>query len=220
MPKISTLPAIETPAIPDVFPIDDVDSSNLTKKMTLGQMAEFASTNITPNIITKDEINWTTGGIWWEEIGRTTLSSVGDTILVSGLPAYKYIQVLFRLYNSGAISANLIFNNDVAINYSRRMSINGASDTSSTLSIGLSSGSSTSTPQYGKYFIYNIATSEKMVEMTTYAPGIVGAANAPIRSEGSGKWANTTDAISSIEIRNLGAGDYTAGSEVVVLGHN
>ena len=45
-----------------------------------------------------------------------------------------------------------------------------------------------------------------------------GASNAPARVETVAKWANTSDALSAVNVFNDRTGDFTSGSEVVVLG--
>ena len=45
-----------------------------------------------------------------------------------------------------------------------------------------------------------------------------GAGNAPDRREQVGKWANTSDSITSIQALNAAGGDYESGSEITVYG--
>lgn len=162
----------------------------------------------------------TTSPVWWEEIGRTTLGSAGDTITVSSLPSRKYLMILVSALNSGSINGFLRFNNDTGSNYSRRYSDDGAADTTAVSQTSmLISTSGASQYFHSKIFVVNIATQVKLVNFQAIG-GTTSAAAAPTRLEGSGKWANTSDAISRVDAVNLSTGDFATGSEVVVMGHD
>lgn len=160
-------------------------------------------------------------GIWWEEVGRTTLTTVGDVISITGLPARKYIKIVYSLINSGVISGNLRFNGDAGSNYGWRKSINGAADIAlaPTTQITADNGGN-AYPIYGEINVINTAGNEKIVYGNLYPQAGAGPTTAPIRIELGGKWVNTSSAISSISFTNLDSGDYSIGSEVIVLGHN
>lgn len=162
-----------------------------------------------------------TSGIWWEEIGRTTLGSTSDTITVSSLPNRKYLTVYIHLFNSGAIDPALTFNGDTGNNYALRVSNNGGADSTSVSRANwtfMVAGGSF--PVEAIVSITNISVLEKIGLIHAWEQNTAGAGNAPGRTERIGKWANTAAAISSITLINNGAGDFQAGSEVVVLGHN
>lgn len=159
------------------------------------------------------------GGIWWEEIGRTTLASAGDTISVTGLPARKYLSIRFYGIASGQIGAIMRFNNDsTSGNYTSRSSTNGAADvtTDSATSILLSDAQTQN--NFSTIDVINVSSRQKLIIATTNrtATGAI----APGRIEIAGNWVNTASSISRIDIVNTGTGDFAAGSEVVVLGHN
>ena len=155
----------------------------------------------------------------WIELGRTTLSSAGDTIDVTGLSTanYPYLMVLQDEIGSGSITGFTSFNADSGSNYAYRTSENGASDGTSTsqANIRLDRG----TPN--NFIVANIsnkADQEKIVIGSCVGIGAAGASNAPQRWEAVGKWANTSDSITSVKISNASSGDFASGSEVVVLG--
>lgn len=155
------------------------------------------------------------------EIGRTTLTGTSDTITVSGLPAMKYIKIYATLIPSGAINARLQFNNDTAANYGRRVSDAGGADTTavSATSVTLMSDSN-AVLKYLFIECINIAAQEKILSFYSGGLSTAGAGTAPSRSEGFGKWANTSAQISRVDIANSAAGDYASGSEVIVYGRN
>lgn len=162
---------------------------------------------------------------WWEEIGRTTLGSAGDTIDVTSLPARKFIKIIFSaVATGGTLVTALTFNNDTGSNYTSRYSDNGAAD--STVTSGTSIVFRLGTvPSGGNTFncaeLSNISSVEKVGSY--FCVGTVtatGAGTAPSRLEGAFKWANTSNQISSVKVTNSGTGDFAIGSVVVVLGHD
>jgi len=158
---------------------------------------------------------------WYQEIGRTTLGVAGDTITVSGLPARKYLKVVYSIINSGSVGATIRFNGDSGSNYGWRKSLSGASDTTSAPTSGLAAdGGGASYPLHGSLEIINMSSVEKVATGFVFPQAAAGSATAPVRLEFAGKWANTSAQISSISFNNLDSGDYAAGSEVVVLGHD
>ena len=160
-------------------------------------------------------------GVWWEEIGRTTLTSASDSITVSGFTAKKYLRILVSsLATGGTIDSWVRFNNDTASNYSRRHSSNGGADSVSATSSVLINVGPGAYPQYMTLDMVNIASQEKLAYITMVTQNTAGAGNAPNKVEGVGKWVNTTDQITQVNVSNGGTGDFAIGSEVVVLGHD
>lgn len=192
---------------------DSVDSTQIkANAITTPKLADGS--------VTADKVDFTTG-IWWEEIGRATLSSASDTITVSSLPARKYLRVLVSsLATGGTIDSWIRFNNDTASNYGRRHSSNGGADSVSATSSVLVNIGAGAFPQYMTLDIVNIATQEKLAYITIVTQNTAGAGSAPNKVDGVGKWANTTDQINRIDVINGGTGDFAIGSEIVVLGHN
>lgn len=164
----------------------------------------------------------TNSTVWWEEIGRTTLGSAGDTITVSSIPARKYLRVLLSLASTGGtIVATLRFNNDSSTNYARKSSANfaAAADVTSENSLGLSPADADD--MFGEVYIINNASQEKLTISHLIIRETAGAATVPSSRETVGKWANTSAQISRIDVVNTtGTGDYVIGSEVIVLGHD
>jgi hypothetical protein len=185
--------------------------------------ANVTTAKVADDAITSAKINFggAGAGIWWEEIGRTTLSVAGDTITVSSLPARRYLQVIISVINTGGtINTGIQFNNDTGNNYARRISISGAADITATSQSSISLSSTDASPRLLNLTVMNVASSEKLVQSYSFEQSTAGAGNAPSRIEGGGKWANTSAQISRIDVINSGTGDYAIGSEVVVLGHD
>ena len=160
----------------------------------------------------------------WKEIGRVTLSSNGHTISVTGLTAKDNIMFLSHQITtgSGRIDGHGTLNGDTGNNYAKRENDNGGSDnvagSQATFSTGKGNGTAADNFVVGN--ILNVASQEKLI--ITHATGgcAAGAGNVPSRREAVNKWANTSDAVSSIQLISgyAGSSDFAAGSELVVLG--
>lgn len=188
-------------------------------------------TGIADDAIKSRHIDWADtgsgdeGGIWWEEIGRTTLSVAGDTISVQNLPVRKYLKILvYALATGGFLDTQLRLNNDSGTNYAGRLNVNGtfSSEVSQT-EIALESGSTDSGQiGYTTAEIVNVAAQEKSFHLICISQDAAGGAATTTFIERYGKWANKTNAITRVDVMDTGAstGDFAIGSEVVVLGHN
>lgn len=194
--------------------------------------AKIADSNVTTakiaaDAVTATKIDWAStgadGGIWWEELGRTTLSGAGDTISVTSLPTRKYIMVIWKTLATGGTTNGIVrFNNDSGNNYANRTSTDGGADSTAGSGSSIFAGDTgtAAVPKFGYFHFENTAAQEKIVTGIIGSGNTAGAANVPNRREFTSKWANTTDAVSRIDMINSGTGDYAIGSEVIVLGHN
>lgn len=133
--------------------------------------------------------------------------------------AKKHLMIQLYVKGSGAIQPHLRFNGDTGSNYARRTSFAGAADSTvaSHTEIKLHAQGS-DTPEFCNINVINVETKEKLVISETVAQNAAGAANVPTRQESVGKWANTSDSITSVTAVNGGAGDFDDGSEMVVWG--
>mgnify|MGYP003982796269 CR=1 FL=1 len=155
----------------------------------------------------------------WKELGRTTLGSSGDSISVSSLPDKRYYMLLGNHFKTGAIAHALQMNGDTGTSYSNRCSINGGSDFTNISRTRLENwGAGNTNPDLSVSYISNLSSKEKLVVEHLIDQNTSGAGNAPARRENVGKWANTTNAINELDSINYSTGDFTSGSELVVLG--
>jgi hypothetical protein len=162
-----------------------------------------------------------TGG--WKEVGRTTLGSSSYSIDVSSLPDKRYYMILANsiFTNPAGHDMRSRFNSDTGSNYSWRWSNNGGSDTTNT-------SQTYTSPLHdpwvsGGFVVANIANlsnKEKLIISHSVDSSTLGAGTAPRRKEDVGKWANTSNAISSYTLYEAGANPNTSGAEVVVLGYD
>ena len=196
----------------------DIDDANLASD-------SVTTAKIVNDAVTATKIDWATtgmnGGIWWEELGRVTLSGAGDTLSIGSLPARKHLCVRVQaLATGGTIGAALTFNGDTSTNYPYRVEENGAADATAASANDIRILGASAANYFANIFIMNVTTSEKIVLCEAVAAGAAGAGNVPGRRTTIGKWANTTNAIATVTVTNIGAGDFAIGSELVVLGHD
>jgi hypothetical protein len=161
-------------------------------------------------------------GVWWEEIGRTTLGVAGDTISVTGLTNRKHLRILaYVSATGGTVAIQTRLNNDSGNNYARRSSSNGGADATATASNYMTDSGVVATDQLMIVQITNVSTKEKIASFQYGSLGAAGSGTAPTRIEGYGKWVNTSDPISRVDVVNVaGTGDFAIGSELIVLGHD
>jgi hypothetical protein len=181
---------------------------------------------LAPNeVILSADLNENFDVVFYEEIARSSQSDVGDdTITLSSIPARKHLRIIFvGIASGGTLDSNIVFNSDGGANYansnfnhsnvynSAGSATSFAMESSTTASGGLS---------YVVMDVINYATAEKLLTGVNNNTGSTGGANAPRMYNFVGKWANTSAQISSITWTNAGTGNFGAGSEIIVLGHD
>jgi hypothetical protein len=156
--------------------------------------------------------------VWWEELGRNTLSSTGDLLSVTSIPVRRYLKVVAVGLATGNIGGYITFNNDGTVtNYNRRRSTNGGADAADAGAFPYFNLQSASL-QFLEMDIVNIAAKNKLAMIKSSSDA--GDGVAPTRSEMVIQWENNTDAITRIDWINDDTGSFVAGSELVVLGHD
>jgi hypothetical protein len=160
------------------------------------------------------------GGIGgWVEVGRTTLGGSADTISVSSLPDKRYYMILCDLIQTGGnIRSATRLNGDTGSNYSVRDSEVGAADSTATSQTYMKNSGSNGYSGFNVGYLANYSSKEKLLLNTYNGANASGAGNAPAIHESVGKWANTSNPVSTIAQYNDQAGDFASGSSVVVLG--
>jgi len=159
----------------------------------------------------------------WKELGRTTLTSTNDSIDVSSFAAKDNLMILCNVINSGGDFRTFWrFNSDTNSNYSQRYNTNGGSDSTNTSLNGtMDWNTAESVQSFEVLNITNIASQEKLGIKRKIGSNTAGAGNAPNRAEIVGKWANTSNQITSVSVGDAvdpKSGTGGIGSEVVVLG--
>ena len=174
----------------------------------------------------------------WKEIGRFTVTTATDEIVVRGLNSATsgsmtekdQIKVLIHAIgsSSGNLDACVIrFNGENtssgASRYTVTKSNNDSADDSNVNENGLNIMSSniTGLDFFCEMDITNNTGHEKICFANTVGYNNDGAGTTPNRKEMIGKWIETSDRINKVTLANRdGSGNFAAGSEVVVLGMN
>ena len=175
------------------------------------------SSQITRITITNSESGSYDTGSYITVLGAKE-AATSDTITVSDITAKKHLMIQYKGIRSGDIIAKLRFNNDSGNNYAQRLSDNGGSDGTNTSQSGLEIATSASNNEFSTIYVVNEAAKEKLVVAEIIGANTAGAGNAPRRRELSGKWANTSNAITRVDFVNTSTGDFAEGSEVTVYG--
>jgi len=143
--------------------------------------------------------------------------ATADVITVDSLTAKKHLMIQAKLIASGTIEAAVRFNNDSGNNYSTRYSVNN-SESSGTSKSSIDTNLSAGGNEFVTYNVINEATKEKLVIAELVDSNTSGAGTAPQRVEVVGKWTNTSNAITRVDLVNVGGGDFAEDSEVTVYG--
>lgn len=160
----------------------------------------------------------------WVELGRAT--AVSPT--VSSLADKRYYMLLLSPIANGTGDETISIRTgngsvDSGNNYARRIENNGTTDAISVSQTSLNDmsntvGNAAVSPSIGVSYVSNLSAKEKLFNYQ--AVGIragPGAGNVPWRTQGVGKWVNTSNPIDVFNIF-VNAGTWTAATELVVLG--
>jgi hypothetical protein len=203
--------------------VNDLSVTNAATGNAPSLSATGGDTNINLELTPKGTGKVTKAGLpidWWEELGRTTLGIAGDSISVTGIPARKYLRIVYSVIPSGQVDVIFNFNNDTGANYATRVSTDGGADATGTSAGGLTAYSNVTTNTFGVFDVVNISAQEKLLSGMQIAQTTAGAGTAPSRRDLVAKWANTSAQITRVDLTNADSGDYGIGSEIVVLGHD
>lgn len=195
-----------------------LEQPTLAKWNILGTNDAYFNTQVGANFS-----SGTTSTVWWEELGRTTLGSAGDTISITPIAARKFLKVIFHVFSTGGtIQPVLRFNNDSATNYAQIYAVNLATASAPLVSqTGLAINSALAQgTQFGQYEITNFTAQRKLVQGLTLDDNNAAATSSCNSSHVTGKWDNTSAQITRIDLINAGAGDFAIGSVMTVLGHD
>ena len=159
---------------------------------------------------------------FWSELVNFTLGSNGDLIDTSTIATKKYLYFEASLLATGGnIVGQLQFNSDTtASNYASRFNENNGGENTEAGTNGriVTFNASSANPGYLCGFIVNVSSREKLAMGHTVWRNSTGGANVTSRVEWVGKWVNTSNAITSIQLRNNSTGDFLTGSTLKVWG--
>ena len=165
----------------------------------------------------------TAGDSIWEELASVELTGNNSTIDSGTFTAKKYLWVEINSLGNGAINNRLRFNGSAATDYAWRILGNGGYDGTATSQTGLPIGNGNAVSPDNALdvmYIINQADQQKLcINWTATDEGLT-ASNAPQSNVVYGKWSNSSDSITQIELVNTGAGDFNTGSSMKVWGFN
>ena len=166
----------------------------------------------------------TSGGSTWEQLAHVELDANADSMDSGTFDVKKYLMFQIQYTGTGGNVVNSIrFNGTTGSEYARRGSDNGGSDqtdgSETQITNGLNSDISSGDSAIMTGYIVNIQDEEKLViaELTSNDSG-TGTGTGTDMADFVGKWANTSDNITSIQVPDLSGGKYTTGSTITVWG--
>jgi hypothetical protein len=153
----------------------------------------------------------------WAKLGSVTLGSANSNLSSGTIDANKFIFIpYYAEATSGTPDLQITFNNDTGSNYSRRRSVNGASDTTNTSQSNINPDGSL-VELFGMMYIINLSSEEKLLFSFSGRADSSGASNAPNRREWVAKWANTSDQITEVDLTSS-TSTLTTNSNITVIG--
>jgi len=186
---------------------------NIARMFSSGTMAEGSEMVV----LGMDNDEADSGTNFWQELVNVELSATANEINSGTFTAKKYLMIELQVIADGSISgSDLQFNGDTGSNYARRYRTGGDSEATGTSEATLGGGTG-GDRGYNTWFIVNVADKEKLA-IGEAVWGSNGAGNAPSRRELTGKWANTSNQITSIKIKENGSGGWASGSTLKVWG--
>lgn len=155
----------------------------------------------------------------WEFLSSTVLTSAGDTIDSGTITAKKFLYFnVFGIADGNLDACVIRFNADAGTNYAVRKINDGGGASTNINENGMNYMSFNGAQNhYAEFFVINEASHNKLLIDNTIRHS--GGLATPNRKVMNGKWANSSDSITSIQAVNRdGSGDYDIGSYMSVFG--
>ena len=157
------------------------------------------------------------------ELGRNVLSGTSASCNVTSIANKEWLMVLALFPKPTATNTpTMRFNNDSATNYSDRYSKDGAAETTDVTQSGIIMWPTLATTMNEVFFIgfiHNIAGQEKTLQGWAVERNSANGTSAPHRHEVVGKWANTSNAITEVDVV-ASTSTFAIGTRVIVLGYD
>ena len=162
------------------------------------------------------------GTNFFQELANpTNLASAGDTLNSGTFTAKDYLLVNVFRTRSGSVNSRVQFNGDTGSNYAHRnfgASNSYGNDGETDGGTSIHSHALTSHDSFTTYIMVNKASREKQMIISEVNRNTAGAGNAPDRIKAVAKWANTSNAITSINVLNTDSGNLDVGTSIRVWG--
>ena len=157
----------------------------------------------------------------WTYLGSTKLTVAAATLTVTGIEVRKNLMVQIKLIAVNNIGTRLRVNGDATASYSYRYSMNGAAHATGASQNELSNMDTSLDGEcdYDVIYIENLQDEEKLFICQGMGSNASSAGTAPKRRELFGKWANTSNSITEVNVVDYYAGNnFAADSEMTVYG--
>ena len=187
------------------------------RREIVGKWANSTSAQITKIVIHQGNgSNVFSAGSYITVLGAKE-PATANVMTVSGMTAKKHLMIQAKV--KGGNGNTFTFNNDTGNNYAHRYSNNGGSDGTQTSRANLwSYYDGNDTTKFTTLYVVNEASKEKLIITENVSAVGTGAGTAPQRTETTGKWANTSNAITRVDVGTFTTNGLQEGSEVVVWG--
>lgn len=161
----------------------------------------------------------------WEQLCQTTLGATATSISCNIADRNHLFVTCDCLTLTNTLVAGIQFNNDTGANYAHRSSLNGGAQVTgvSVAQINIQGATTIATGDRGmiKFDINNPSVSRKSVIGDATFGYNTGAGTAPSSIVFSGKWSNTSDAITTITINRVsGTGVFDVNTQLTVWGYD
>ncbi len=142
----------------------------------------------------------------WTKLGTDTLTSAGSTLTVTGFTGKTNIFIIAEGLGVTAGDETMQFNNDTGSNYSVRSNENGGEGTLvNRVEYTFQRNGNGSQNDFFFAYIINISSEEKLIMSFSNQNKTAGSGNVPDRHEIVGKWDNTSDEITEIDVKSNSA---------------
>lgn len=149
---------------------------------------------------------------FWQELADVELSSAAASIDSGTFTSKKYLWIEFSGVGSNSSSyPRLRFNSDSGNNFAYKQNADGGSDNNQTSQNHMNTtGNVGAFNHYFNSFVVNKSDKEKLVITQGVDTNTSGVSNVPRRREVIGKWANTSDNITSVQVVDLNPYDFSS----------
>lgn len=155
-------------------------------------------------------------GSWITVLGAKE-AATANVMTVDGFTAKKHLMIQAKVI--GGNGNTFTFNNDTGNNYTHRYQLNGGTDGTQTSRANLwSYYDGNDTTKFTTLYVINEASKEKLVITENVSAVGTGAGTAPTRAETVGKWTNTSNQITRVDVGTFTTDGIEEGSEVTVYG--
>ena len=157
---------------------------------------------------------------FWEQLADVTASGSSSNLSSGTITAKKYLWIQAYVEPASSTDFVMTFNNDNATsngNYDIHVSDNGGTYGTSYGRDNINLKASMTTPTFINLFIVNNSTTKKLCIGNAVEQNTAGANSVPNRRESTGRWNNTSDQITEIDIDSSG-GNWGSNSFIRVWG--